>query len=74
MGICYSRGSRRSTCLDLPRAPIFRRLTYLDLPGDLISRRLSRLYLPGDLHPDPGTPGSQVTAVLGRLSFRKIHP
>ena len=36
-----------------------------------ISRRLSRLSLPGDLHPDPGTPGSQVATVLGRISFKK---
>ena len=49
-------------------------LTYLNLPGDLISRRLSCLSLPGDLHPDLGTPGSQVATVLGRISFRKTHP
>ena len=28
----------------------------------------------GNLHPDPGTPGSQVATVLGRISFRKTHP
>ena len=27
-----------------------------------------------DLHPDPGTPGSQVATILGRISFRKTHP
>ena len=41
--------------------------------GDSISR-LSFLSLPGDLHPDPGMPGSQVATVLGRTSFKKIHP
>ena len=60
--------------LDLPRDPILGRLSRLDLPGDSISRRLSRLSLPGDLHPDLGTPGSQVATVLGRISFRKTHP
>ena len=30
---------------------------------------LSRLSLPEDLHPDPGTPGSQVATVLGRMSL-----
>ena len=45
-----------------------------NLPRDLISRRLSCLRLPGDLHPDLGTPGSQVATVLGRINFRKIHP
>ena len=55
-----------------PRGP--RRSSRLDLPGDSISRRLSRPSLPGDLHPDPGTPGSQVSTVLGRISFRKTHP
>ena len=44
------------------------------MPWDSISRRLSRLSLPGDLHPDPGTPGSQIATVLGRISFRKTHP
>ena len=58
----------------MPRDPIFRRLTCLYLPGESISRRLSRLSLPADLHPDPGTPGSQVATVLGRISFRKTHP
>ena len=43
------------------------------MPWDSISRRLSRLSLPGDLHPDPGTPGSQIATVLGRISFRKTH-
>ena len=60
--------------LDLPRDPILWRPTCLDLPEDLFSRRLSWLSLPGDLHPDPGTPGSQVATVLGRISFRKTHP
>ena len=27
-----------------------------------------------DLHPDPGTPGSQVATALGRISFRNTHP
>ena len=40
-----------------------RRSSRLDLPRDLISRKLSRLSLPGDLHPDLGTPGSQVATV-----------
>ena len=74
LGIRQSRGPRRSSCLDLPRDPILGRPTCLDLPRDSISRRLSRLSLPGDLHPDPGTPGSQVATVLGRISFRKTHP
>ena len=73
-GICQSRDPRRSTCLDLPRDPILGRLTCLDLPGDSISRRLSLLSLPGDPQPDPGTPGSQVVTVLGRISFKKTHP
>ena len=55
-----------------PRGP--RRSSHLDLPRDPILGRLSRLSLPGDLHPDPGTPGSQVATVLGRISFRKTHP
>ena len=37
-------------------------------------RKLSCLSLPGDLHPDLGTPGSQVATILGRISFRKTHP
>ena len=49
-------------------------VTSLDLPGDSISRRLTCLNLPGDLHPDLGTPGSQVAVVLGRISFRETHP
>ena len=69
-----SGGPRRISHLDLPRDPILRRLSCLDLPGDSISRRLSCLSWPGDLHPDPGMPGSQVAAVLGRISFRKTHP
>ena len=83
-----SRGPRRSTCLDLPRDLVLERLSHLDLPRDPILgrpscltlprdssfRKLSCLSLPGDLHPDPGTPGSQVAAVLGRISFRKTHP
>ena len=28
----------------------------------------------GDLHPDLGTPGSQVATILGRIGFRKTHP
>ena len=30
---------------------------------------LSLFSLPGDLYPDPGTPGSQVATVLGRMSL-----
>ena len=60
--------------LELPRDPILGRPSCLDLPGGSISRRVSRLSLPGDLHPDPGTPGSQVATVLGRISFRKTYP
>ena len=67
------RGTRRSSHLDLPRDSILGRLSCLDLPGDSISRRLSRLSLPGDLHPDPGTPGSQVATVLGRMSLHHIY-
>ena len=73
-GSSSPRGPRRSSRLNLPRDPILGRPSHLDLPRDLISRRLSRLSLPGDLHPDPGTPGSQVATVLGRISFRKTHP
>ena len=73
-GSSSPRGPRRSSRLDLPRDPILGKPSCLDLPGDSISRRLSRLSLPGDLHPDPGTPGSQVATVLGRISFRKTHP
>ena len=73
-GIHQSRGPRRSTCFDLPRNPILRRPTCLNLPGDLIPSRLSCISLPGDLHPDPGTRGSQVATVLGRISFRKTYP
>ena len=71
LGIHQSRGPRRSSCLDLPRDPILGRPTCLDLPKDSISRRLSRLSLSGDLYPDPGTPGSQVATVLGKISFRQ---
>ena len=77
LGICQSKGPRtlgRSTCLNLPRDPILGRPTCLDLPRGSISRRLSCFSLPGDQHPDPGTPGSQVAIVLGRISFRKTHP
>ena len=42
-------------------------------PGDSISRRLSRLSLPWDLHPDSGTPGSQVATVLGRMNLHHIY-
>ena len=71
LGIRQSRGPRRSSCLDLPRDPILRRPTCLDLRRDSISRRLSCLSLPGDLHPDLGTPSSQVATVLGKISFGK---
>ena len=73
-GSSSPRGSRRSSHLDLPRDPILGRPSRLDLPGDSISRRLSCLSLSGVLHPDPGTPGSQVATVLSRISFRKTHP
>ena len=53
----------------MPRDLILGKLTFLDLPGDSVSRRLSHLSLPGDMHPDPGTPGSQVATVLGRIGF-----
>ena len=72
-GSSSPRGPRRSSCLDLPRDPILGRPSRLDLPRDLISRRLSRLSLPGDLHPDPGTPGSQVATVLGRMNLHHIY-
>ena len=65
---------RRSKCLDLPEDSVLERLTFLNLTGDLISRRMPGLSLPGDLHPDPETPGSQVTTVLGMISFRKTQP
>ena len=67
------RGPRRLSLLDLPRDPILGRPSHLDLPGDSISRRLSRLSLPGDLYPDPGTPGSQVATVLGKMNFYRIY-
>ena len=72
-GSSSPRGPRRSSCLDLPRDPILGRPSCLNLPGDSISRRLSRLSLPGDLHPDPGTPGSQVATVLGRMNLHHIY-
>ena len=71
LGICQSRVPRRSSCLYLLRDPILRRPTCVDLPRDSVSRRLSCLSLPGDLHPDLGTPGSQVATVLGKISLRK---
>ena len=58
-GSSSPRGPRRSSCLDLPR--------------DSISRRLSCLSLSGDLHPDLGTPGSQVAIVLGRMNLHHIY-
>ena len=77
-----SGGPRRSSRLDLPRDLVLERLSCLNLLGDFISRRLSHLSLPEDLHPDPGTnlhpdpgtTGSQVSTVLGRISFRKTQP
>ena len=68
-----SKGCHASTCSGIlsPRGP--RRSSRLDLPGDSISRRLSRLSLLGDLHPDPGTPGSQVATVLGRMNLHHIY-
>ena len=70
-GSASPKSPRRSSCLNLPRGSILGRPSSLDLPGDSISRRLSRLSLPGDLHPDPGTPGSQVATELGKISFKK---
>ena len=55
------------------QGPNSRRPSRLGLPGDSISRRLSRPSLPGDLHPDLGTPGSQVATVLGRMSLHHIY-
>ena len=69
-----SGGPRTSSCLDLPKDLVLNRLSRLNLLGDSISGRLSCLILPGDLHPDPGTPGSQVATVLGKISFKKTHP
>ena len=69
-GIRQSRGPRRSSHLDLPRNPILGMPSHLNLAGDSISRSLSCLSLPGDLHPDPGTPGSQVATVLCREIIR----
>ena len=63
---CHASAFRGSASLKGPKRP-----SCLDLPGDSISRRLSRLSLPGDLHPDLGTPGSQVARVLDRISFKK---
>ena len=70
-GSSSPRGPRRLSRLDMPRDPILGRPSWLDLPRDSISRRLSCLSLPGDLHPDPGTPGSQVATVLGRTSLNR---
>ena len=72
--IHHSKGPRKWTCLNLLRDPILGRLTCLDVPRDSISRRLSCFSLLGDLHPDPGTHGSQVAIVLGRIIFKKTHP
>ena len=74
LGIWSSKGCHASTCSGICQSRGPRKPSCLDLPGDSISRRLSCLSLPGDLHPDPGTPGSQVATVLGRISFRKTHP
>ena len=67
-------GPRRSTSLYLPRDLIPGRLTCLDQPEDLISRRLISHNLLGDLHPNLGSSGSQAAAVLGWISFSKMHP
>ena len=72
-GSSSPRGSRRSSRLNLPRDPILGRPSHLNLPRDSISRSLSRLSLPGDLHPDPGTPGSRVATVLGRMNLHHIY-
>ena len=79
-----SGGARRSSHLDLPGDLVLESLSCLnllgsplvpgfDLPRYSISRRLSHLSLPGDLHPDQGTPGSQVATVLGRMSLHHIY-
>ena len=64
LGLWFLEGCHASTCLEIRQSRGPRRPTCLDLPTDSMSRRLSRLSLPGNLHPDPGTPGSQVTTVL----------
>ena len=71
LGIWSSKGCHASAFWGSasPKGP--RRSSRLDLPRDSIFRRLSRLSLPRDLHPDPGTPGSQVATVLGKISFKK---
>ena len=71
LGIGSSKGCHASAFQgsSSPKDP--RRSSGLDLPGDSISRKLSCLSLPGDLHPDPGTPGSQVATVMGKISFQK---
>ena len=74
LGILFLEGCHASTCLEIHQSRGPRRLTCLDLLRDLISRRLSCLSLPGDLHPGLGAPCSEVATVLGRISFRKIHP
>ena len=73
-GIWSSKGCHASTCSGICQSRSPRKAICLDLPKDSVSRRLSCLSLPEDLHPDPGTPCSQVATVLGRISFRKTHP
>ena len=63
-------GHHALTCRD----PILGRPTCLDLPGDSISRRLSCFSLHEDMHPDLGTPGSQVATLLGRISLKRLTP
>ena len=67
-GCCHA-----STCLGIHQSRDHK-LTCLNLPRDSISRMFACLNLSGDLHPDTGTPSSQVATVLGRISFRKTHP
>ena len=74
LGIWSSKGCHASTCSGICQSRSPRKAICLDLPKDSVSRRLSCLSLPEDLHPDPGTPCSQVATVLGRISFRKTHP
>ena len=73
-----SRGSRRSTCLDMPRNLVIGSLSYLNLLGDLAVQGSQKVDMRrpawgSALHPDPGMPGSKDATVLDRISFRKTH-
>ena len=85
LGISSSEGRHASTCSEncqsggcgssSPAQGLNSQEADLPPPSwNLISKRLSHPSLPGDLHPDLGTPGSQVATILGRISFRKTHP